>query len=226
MQTKLTYEWMVEQIDRLENAVINQCDFCIGNKKNMKREFPMNKEFDIHIKSSRSPNEYDDKRVNQIRLIDEFINHYEFLVLEEIKILKKQNGDYKRWQELLERLESSRQIIDKLTSTLKYSLDIQTNTSIDILSKVSLIFLPLGFITGYFGMNFTSMGMIGKNVNYKGVLMWKNGHTFVKLLLLSALIASIIILSFIEKYNNRNSNIRTTLNSLVVAQSSASDDLS
>ena len=32
-------------------------------------------------------------------------------------------------------------------------------------------------------MNFTSMGMLGKNVNYKGILMWKNGHTFVKILL-------------------------------------------
>ena len=25
---QLTYEWMIEQIDRLEKAVIDQCDFC------------------------------------------------------------------------------------------------------------------------------------------------------------------------------------------------------
>ena len=109
---------------------------------------------------------------------------------------------------------------------LQYALDIQTNSSIDVLSKVSLIFLPLTFITGYFGMNFTTMGMVGKNMNPKGVLMWKNGHTFVKLLLLFALVASIIILSFVEKYNIRNKNIRATLNSLVQAHSSAADDLS
>ena len=226
MQTKLTYEWMIEQIDKLEKAVIDQCDFCTGNTNNKRRAFPMYKEFDKHIKASRVPNEYDEKRVNEIRLIEEFINHYEFLVLEEIKIEKRQNGDYKRWQELLQRLESSRKIIDKLTSTLQYALDIQTNSSIDVLSKVSLIFLPLSFITGYFGMNFTTMGMVGKNMNPKGVLMWKNGHTFVKLLLLFALVASIIILYFVEKYNIRNKNIRATLNSLVQVQSSASDDLS
>ena len=226
MQTKLTYEWMIEQIDKLEKAVIDQCDFCTGNTNNKRRAFPMYKEFDKHIKASRVPNEYDEKRVNEIRLIEEFINHYEFLVLEEIKIEKRQNGDYKRWQELLQRLESSRKIIDKLTTTLQYALDIQTNSSIDVLSKVSLIFLPLTFITGYFGMNFTTMGMVGKNMNPKGVLMWKNGHTFVKLLLLFALVASIIILSIIEKYNIRNKNIRATLNSLVQAQTGAADDLS
>ena len=226
MESKLTYEWMDTQVNKLEKAVIDQCDFCTGNTNNKKRAFPMNKEFDQHIKASRVPNEYDEKRVNQIRLIEEFINHYEFLVLEEIKIEKRQNGNYKRWQGLLDRLESSRKIIDKLTSTLQYSLDIQTNSSIDVLSKVSLIFLPLSFITGYFGMNFTTMGMVGKNMNPKGVLMWKNGHTFVKLLLLFALVASIIILSFVEKYNIRNKNIRATLNSLVQAQSGAADDLS
>ena len=225
MQTKLTYEWMVEQVNRLEKAVINQCDFCTG-KTEKKRAFPMNREFDAHIKSSRTPDEYDEKRINTIRVIEEFINHYEFLVLEEIMIEKKQNGDYKQLQELLNRLESSRKIIDKLTSTLQYSLDMQTNTSIDVLSKVSLIFLPLSFITGYFGMNFTTMGMVGKNMNPKGVLMWKNGHTFVKLLLLFVLVASIIILSMVEKYNMRNKNIRATLNQLVQAQSGAADDLS
>ena len=225
MQTKLTYEWMVEQVNRLEKAVIDQCDFCTG-KTSKKRAFPMNREFDKHIKSSRIPDEYDEKRINTIRVIEEFINHYEFLVLEEIMIEKKQNGDYKQWQEILNRLESSRKIIDKLTSTLQYSLDMQTNTSIDVLSKVSLIFLPLSFITGYFGMNFTTMGMVGKNMNPKGVLMWKNGHTFVKLLLLFVLVASIIILSMVEKYNMRNKNIRATLNQLVQAQSGAADDLS
>jgi Mg2+ and Co2+ transporter CorA len=141
-------------------------------------------------------------------------------------IEKRHNGDYKRWQDLLQRLEASRKIIDKLTTTLQYALDIQTNSSIDVLSKVSLIFLPLTFITGYFGMNFTSMGIVGKNMNPKGILMWKNGHTFVLLLLLFALVASIIILSFVEKYNSRNKNIRATLSALVQAQSSASDDLS
>ena len=225
MQTKLTYEWMDQQINRLEKAVINQCDFCVG-KNDKKRAFPMNNEFDEHVATAKAPSSYDEKRIDKIRLIEEYINHYEFLVLEEIMIIKKQHGDYKRWEELLDRLESSRKIIDKLTSTLQYTLDIKSHNSIDVLSKVSFIFLPLSFITGYFGMNFTTMGMVGKNMNPKGVLMWKNGHTFVKFLLLFILIAAIIILSYIEKYNMRDQAIQQTISSLVQAQSGASDDLS
>ena len=225
MQTKLTYEWMDIQINRLEKAVIDQCDFCVG-KNDKKRAFPMNNEFDEHIATAKAPSSYDEKRIDKIRLIEEYINHYEFLVLEEIMIIKKQHGDYKVWQGLLDRLESSRKIIDKLTSTLQYTLDIKSHNSIDVLSKISFIFLPLSFITGYFGMNFTTMGMVGKNMNPKGVLMWKNGHTFVKFLLLFVLISAIIILSYIEKYNMRDQAIQQTISSLVQAQSSASDDLS
>ena len=61
----------------------------------------MNKEFDQHIKASKYQMNMTRKRVNQIRLIEEFINHYEFLVLEEIKIEKRKNGNYERWQKLL-----------------------------------------------------------------------------------------------------------------------------
>ena len=44
MQTKLTYEWMDQQINRLEKAVINQCDFCTGKTSN-KRAFPRLRRF-------------------------------------------------------------------------------------------------------------------------------------------------------------------------------------
>ena len=74
-------------------------------------------------------------------------------------------------------------------------------------------------------MNFTTMGMIGKNVNKNGVLMWKHGHTFVRLLLLFILIASIIILYFIEKDSLTNQATQQTIASLVQAQSVAADDL-
>lgn len=225
MQTKLTYEWMVEQIDKLEKAVIDQCDFCTG-KGDPKRAFPISNDFNIKAKAHKKANPLDEKRIGKIRLIEEYINHYEFLVLEEVMILKKQNLAYDKWQQLINRLESSRKIIDKLTTTLQYTLDIQTHTSIDTLSKVSFIFLPLTFITGYFGMNFTTMGMVGYNVNKKGVLMWKHGHTFVRLLLLFVLISSIIILGYIERFNLKDQAIQKTLSSLVQTQSSAADDLS
>tara|TARA_Y100000992_G_C21265411_1_gene493690 strand:+ start:36 stop:707 length:672 start_codon:yes stop_codon:yes gene_type:complete len=223
MQTKLTYEWMIEQVDKLEKAVINQCDFCRG--KGNKKIFPSGKKFDEYIETNKKIAQFDEKRINNIKLIEKFINHYEFLVLEEIMIERKNNGNYKRWENILERLERSRKIINKLTTTLQYSIDIKSDTNIDIISKVSLIFLPLSFITGYFGMNFTSMGMLGKNVNYKGILMWKNGHTFVKILLLFVLVASIIILLIVDRYNRKNNELHQTLVGLVERQGIASDDL-
>ena len=63
MQTKLTYEWMDKQINRLEKAVIDQCDFCVGKKKK-KRAFPMNNEFDEHIATAKAPSSYDEKRID------------------------------------------------------------------------------------------------------------------------------------------------------------------
>ena len=175
MHHKLNLKWMKEQVDKLEESVTKQCDFCVGEKMDH-RDFPI-------------------------------------------------ENDFNEWNKILDRLEATRHIIDKLTSTLQYSLDIQSHSSIDTLSQVSFIFLPLSFITGYFGMNFTTMGMIGKNVNKNGVLMWKHGHTFVRLLLLFILIASIIILYFIEKSSLTDQATQQTIASLVQAQSVAADDL-
>lgn len=224
MHHKLNLKWMKEQVDKLEESVTKQCDFCVGGKMDH-RNFPIENDFNEQAKASRKPTEYDNKRIHKIRLIEEYINHYEFLVLEEKLILKKQGKDLNEWNKILDRLEATRHIIDKLTSTLQYSLDIQSHSSIDTLSKVSFIFLPLSFITGYFGMNFTTMGMIGNNVNKNGVLMWKHGHTFVRLLLLFILIASIIILYFIEQSSLTSQATQQTIASLVQAQSVAADDL-
>lgn len=216
MEAELTYEWMDEQITKLEKSVIGLCDYCTGNTKE-------DLEFNENAHIDRKPKEHDEMQINKIRMIDGFINNYEFLVLEEIKINKRKGQNYKEWQELLERLESSRKIIDKLTNSLQYSLDIKSNSNIDILSKISLIFLPLSFITGYFGMNFTTMGMVGKNINRNGVLMWKNGHTFVRLLLLFILIGTLLFLAYLERYTFKNKSINNTLSSLAQVQGTADD---
>ena len=80
------------------------------------------------------------------------------------------------------RLIKARKIVDKESDSIQYRIDFHTHHSIDTLSKISFIFLPLSFIVGYFGMNFTTMGMVGHNVNKGGILMHKHGHLFIKLL--------------------------------------------
>jgi Mg2+ and Co2+ transporter CorA len=76
-------------------------------------------------------------------------------------------------------------INDNIKSIQTYEKNIILKTqkkNIDILSIVNLIFLPLSFIVGYYGMNFVSMGTTCKNIG--GPYNFKYGQVFVWLLVL------------------------------------------
>ena len=63
-----------------------------------------------------------------------------------------------------------------------------------ILTIINTIFLPLGLITGYFGMNFKSMGT---PTHGKGILTINNSHNFVFILFFTSI--SIIVFLFYSK---------------------------
>lgn len=68
------------------------------------------------------------------------------------------------------------QQLDELESIIKFQLkNIQSNKH-NYLILVNLVFLPLGFITGFFGMNFRSMGTPSLS---KGILTIPHGEKFV-----------------------------------------------
>ena len=74
----------------------------------------------------------------------------------------------------LEKMKKNIQIIDKYETR---NLVLGQKKSLDILTLITLIFLPIGAIVGYFGMNFGSMGNpIGNN---KGILNVKYGQGLV-----------------------------------------------
>jgi len=75
---------------------------------------------------------------------------------------------------------------------------VRQKRSIDILTYVSIIILPLTLITGYFGMNWSSMGMQAKKT---GILTLRWGQLFVFLISAITIIASIIILNHYYKLN-------------------------
>ena len=218
------YEWLLKNIDLLEIAVINQCDFCI-DKNQSKKFFPLplvlNK--DVIKKPNNKMVKGRKDKIEKLRLLGEYINHYEFLILEEMLINKRAGKDIYKWQQLLDRVELSRKIIDKESSSIRYELDFKTHKSIDTLSKVSFIFLPLSFIVGYFGMNFTSMGIMGHNVNKNGILMWKYGHKFVFSLIFVTIILTSIYLYYFQE---TDINIDNAIDDLSDMQTSAADDLS
>ena len=191
----VSYKWMIKQINKLEDAIIKECGFCLGDDKTP--SIPT--EFNENARVSANLNRYVEKRVTNIRRLEEFINHYEFIVMEMILIESKKGKSGAEWKNILQRLEALRRIIDKESDVIQYEIDFSTNKSIDTLSKISFIFLPLSFIVGYFGMNFTTMGMVGHNVDKKGILMWKYGHIFIKFLLFLTFVLSMGYLYFLEK---------------------------
>jgi|SaaInlV_100m_DNA_2_1039680.scaffolds.fasta_scaffold05111_2 hypothetical protein len=78
---------------------------------------------------------------------------------------------------------------DNMKSITSYENDIILKTQkngIDIISMVSLFFLPLTFIAGYYGMNFKSMGLLDKDT--KGPFSYKYGQLFVWILILISII--------------------------------------
>jgi len=68
--------------------------------------------------------------------------------------------------------------------------------SLDILTYISIIFLPLTLITGYFGMNFLSMGAPAKK---SGILTIRWGQLFVLVLSIISIVGSVLILNHYYK---------------------------
>ncbi len=216
---KLTYKWMNKQIDELEQEVIKHCAFCTG--KGVKLQ-PL--EFNTHA-NIRGQIEQQDlrQRIISIRRLEEFINHYEFLILDKILQNKRSGKSTPEWKKLNNRLVEARKIVDKESDSIQYRIDFHTHHSIDTLSKISFIFLPLSFIVGYFGMNFTTMGMVGHNVDKKGILMWKHGHFFIKGLLVLSLISSIGYLYYLDNTVGGENALKREINRLTEIQATAGD---
>ena len=104
--------------------------------------------------------------------------------MDKIYNLKKQNIDnnknYTRLQHLQDYLQYQSSKLESIKTT--------------ILSLISTIFLPLGFITGFFGMNFSSMG----NPDIKsGILSVKNSHKFILILSVLSIVGILGIYRYI-----------------------------
>ena len=71
----------------------------------------------------------------------------------------------------------------------------------DYLEIILFVFVPASFITGYYGMNFTSMGNPGKNYDKGGLLTSKYGHYWAifLIILLTAFSYTLVTNSFFSK---------------------------
>ena len=106
----------------------------------------------------------------------------------------KNNKNYKnnkRLDNLIEKLNYIKKNIDLIGDFNSQLSDKKRSSSLDTLTRVNTIFLPLTLIVGYFGMNFQSMGVPS---NKTGVFTLKYGQGFVFFLMLLSVVLIFILI--------------------------------
>ncbi|ODV94183.1 hypothetical protein PACTADRAFT_76817 [Pachysolen tannophilus NRRL Y-2460] len=78
-------------------------------------------------------------------------------------------------------------IVSNLIDMIFNLVSIDSNNSMNRLSLITVIFLPLSFWTGYFGMNFTKFGNLDENVSF----YWKVAVPFSAVLLILLMVKTI-----------------------------------
>lgn len=66
----------------------------------------------------------------------------------------------------MQNIDSMTQTIENLLNLVFNTLSVETNNSMQKLSVITVIFLPLSYWTGYYGMNFESFGDLHRNVSF------------------------------------------------------------
>jgi len=107
------------------------------------------------------------------------INKY----LEEVIKLKRKNINN----------NSEYKILSHIQEYLEYKLNKKNHQNISLLSFVNTLFLPLGIIVGYFGMNFNSMG---NPTLSKGILKDFDAYQLVGVLFFVSFIASFYLFNY------------------------------
>ena len=125
----------------------------------------------------------------------QYINNKIFKVKQQLLHLKIANYNKElhssatlNYKKKLKLLSSEINDLDKYHSNI---LKLKKKKALDILTIINTIFLPLTFITGYFGMNFNSMS------NINGIFRIKSAETF---LFFIFFLTTSIILYFFKKY--------------------------
>jgi len=108
----------------------------------------------------------------------------------------KEKYDMGKVKEFDENLNKMKDGLDLLSEELERETNESQSYTLNMLTLIETIFLPLGVLTGYFGMNFSSMGgHVGKGHEpAPGLLGIKYGQTFVWGIMLICII--IILYSF------------------------------
>tara|TARA_Y100000389_G_scaffold194024_1_gene223503 strand:- start:2982 stop:3566 length:585 start_codon:yes stop_codon:yes gene_type:complete len=89
-------------------------------------------------------------------------------------------------------------LLESIESYVNTYLQHKQHTSLNILTILQFVFFPLTIITGYYGMNFMSMGSPSLK---RGIFSIKNGEKWVFLLMLISIFFCIFILLMVDIIN-------------------------
>lgn len=204
-------KWAEDKFNELSSELSEECMICefvnrgdtkyandIWNKK-FNPEFQKAKqEFRKRYKKTRLNKWNINKRVSQISTLN--ITYRTILVDNESSDIEKEEA-----REKLKELSRLRNLYYANIKDYINSLSVKTKLGDDFLEIILFAFAPASFLTGYFGMNFTSMGNPGKNTNTKGILVGKNGHYVALFMVLFFCVASY----FLVTNNFYNKDIET-----------------
>ena len=127
-----------------------------------------------------------DKLTNELFIIRKKIFKINFK-LHKLELLDNQNQNLKIIKNKIKYMNDNFKLINDFN---KQILQKNKKKAIDTLTIVNTIFLPLSLITGYFGMNFKSMGAPS---NKSGIITTKNSQLIVFLLFISLTFLVIVL---------------------------------
>lgn len=175
-------KWAEDKFNELSSELSEECMICefvnrgdskyanaIWNKKFNPKFQKAKQEFRKRYKKTRLNKWNINKRVSQISTLN--ITYRTILVDNESSDIEKEEARQK-----LKELSRLRNLYYANIKDYINSLSVKTKLGDDFLEIILFAFAPASFLTGYFGMNFTSMGNPGKNTNTRGILVGKNGH--------------------------------------------------
>lgn len=102
----------------------------------------------------------------------------------------------KDWSELNKRFDILSNGIENITTYEKNNILKENKKSLDIISWLTVIILPLTLITSYYGMNFASMGSPSTNINPYG---FRYGQLWIFFLFTVSLTITVTLLKIFYK---------------------------
>lgn len=122
----------------------------------------------------------------------------EFLLIETSNIQQSFNSSVSN--ELQEKIKKTKKNIEIIEEYIQLKNNEGMNNTLDTLTYLNTLFLPLGLITGYFGMNFIELGNPPTKSNKKAIFAIQNPNVFIGILFIISIIATYFVMKYIPRF--------------------------